>query len=181
MKKRYILSILIIILFIVMLISCSDNSSNDSSENVASSTTTETSAIQNIFPIKYEVFGEPYTITGYKIEKDDTGNTIVKIHEIGILAPPGLSGEQQFNRIIGVFEIAGTIHEVNVDDYNLQDGIPLMSLSFSTSIIEYSCAFPLNISDSPEKITLKNGDTGDVIITFDTTNVSQSELNPYKE
>ena len=109
------------------------------------------------FPITFEVRGSTYTITGYSLGKNDEGNTIVTIHGDGLatftMSGVDFSKPLQFKPAAKCeFESAGKTY------------------AWTSSTIGDSWIYEFDTSITPEKIILKNDETGESILSFNVKN-----------
>jgi hypothetical protein len=112
-----------------------------------------------VFPVQYEAYGNPYSITGYTVGMDDSGNTTVTIwgDGYGVLHfGPG-----------GAAAAAGCEIEAGEETFEYS----------GASISGDSMVFTFDTVATPEAITVTNGDTGDEIVSFLTADVEQRQRN----
>ncbi len=102
----------------------------------------------DVFPIQYEAYGNPYSITGYTIGMDDAGNTTVTIwgdgYDVLHFGPGGAAAAAGCE-----FEAGGKTFEYS-----------------GASISGGSMVFTFDTSVTPEAITVTNGDTGNEVVSF---------------
>jgi tetratricopeptide (TPR) repeat protein len=109
----------------------------------------------NVFPIEYEAYGNDYSITGYTIGKDDSNNTVVTLWG---------NGYGIFNMNAEGIRIAATCKfDSKERTYD----------SASASLNNESLKFTFDTSATPEIITVTNGETHKVIVSFSVADVRQ--------
>ena len=105
-------------------------------------------SVQNVFPISYKAYGNSYSFYGYKIETDDNGNTKITMSGSGFAIMSFRNGRWAFP--------AGCVAESGGNQFS--------PTAIGTAAGELSFIFDTYFS--PEKITLTNGDTGEVLVSF---------------
>ena len=121
-----------------------------------------------IFPIEFSAYEQDFVLRGYDMITGEDGNSITKIYCDGVLFA---LGPNMHSFIACIFEVETVEYEVleSLSGDILSEGVPIDALS-STSI-KYALNYNLPISDYPDKITLINSQTNEVIISFNVDDV----------
>ncbi len=122
------------------------------------------------FPAECEVYGQPYTYTGYQIEVAEDGSTLVKIRGEGIVILKDPDG-QNVGAISAVIEAGGEAYPLTWDSFTLHGSGAISELS--TKPIEHDLVFKLSASAAPEKITLLNSETDEIVASFNVADEPQ--------
>ena len=111
-------------------------------------------AESNVFPISYQAYDRTYTYTGYKIGTNEEGKTTVTLY-----------GSDN--------ELSAPINEWN--------GIPFIVIEVGGELYGWNeigngeaMLYTFETSESPERIIITQGNTGDLLAAFNVTDEPQS-------
>ena len=111
-----------------------------------------------VLPVSYTAHSNSYSVKDYKVENDDSGNTVITLYgSYGKLAIDPLKG--------GIKVPAWCEFE--------SEGVSYKSLEINVhkEFMQYS----FDVAYAPEIITVTNGETGDVIVSFVVSDTPQKE------
>ncbi len=120
------------------------------------------------FPFECVVYGQPYTYSGYQIETDQDGHTVIKVRGNGIVLLKDPDG-QNASALSAVVVADGETLELSVGSFTLHGSGEISSLS--TKSIDHDLVFNLGTPAAPETITLLNTETGEPVASFNVADV----------
>ena len=114
-------------------------------------------AVSHSLPFSFTAFGNSYSITGYKIDKDENGKITLTLFGQGYDIVPFRNGKISMPAW-GSIEINGK-------------EIDPLSCQASKESLKYN----FNSTSQPDKIIVRHGDTDDVILSFNIKDIPQTK------
>jgi hypothetical protein len=123
----------------------------------------ETAPGTGVFPVEYTVYGADGTLEGYRVEADENGDTRIALRGKSLIFFKDADGNDAVPLTL-VVQAGGEERECAPDSFTLLGSGTIESLA--TTPIDNEMIFVLEGSVVPETIAVRNGETGETIVSF---------------